>query len=358
MIEKLKSTLLEIRKERDLDHDLRRYKDSERYATRKAVLTLELPFETDSVSVLNARASAYQKRNIPRSDLLNITSEEEILPEKVPVRMLKDGQELFSEEKINVKKSIKNGSETPHNFIEKWIDSGNSTSTKNVRRTVYYILKKWIVKLNNRLPKDQKLSAEELPHILTLETMEKIINEEDVDHTTKKVYLSQARNLNHFMMKAYPISPVLKGRRGRLSLNDAAKLFEFLETRALKSTTIRAYHDILLCRALFYAPLPEKEFFSLGPPTVASSCLCSGKDVFCVPRSFIKLWKEFSYTDCLLGRIFDNRQLHKKIQRLGKYAELKIESLTPSIMRSSAKAIYFTDLLLSDDVIALLPKRI
>ena len=55
--------------------------------------------------------------------------------------------------------------------------------------------------------------------------------------------------------------------------------------------------------------------------------------------------------------MFDDRQLHKKIQRLGKYAELKIESLTPSILRSSTKAIYFTDLLLSDDVIALLPKR-
>ncbi len=214
-----------------------------------------------------------------------------------------------------------------------------------------------MVKLYSRLPKDKKLLAEDLPHILTLEAMEKIINEEDLDPATKKIYLSHARNLRLFIKKAYPNSPVMKGRRGRLSLSDAAKLFEFLETRALKSTTIRAYHDILLCRALFYAPLPEKKFFNLGPPDEEFSCLRSGNAVFCVPGSFLKLWKKFSHTDCLLGRMFDDRQLHKKIQRLGKYAELKIESLTPSILRSSTKAIYFTDLLLSDDVIALLPKR-
>ncbi len=123
MIEKLKTTLLEIRKERDNDSDLQRYKDSERYANRKAILTLELPFKTDSLSVLNARASVYRERENARNDLLSITNEEEILSEEVLVRTLKDGQELFSKEKIDVRKSIKKESESPHNFIEKWINS-------------------------------------------------------------------------------------------------------------------------------------------------------------------------------------------------------------------------------------------
>lgn len=202
------------------------------------------------------------------------------------------------------------------------------------------------------------LSAEDLPYILTMEAMETVINGLDVDSSTKEVYISHARSLRSFVEKVYPVSPVFKGRRCLLSLSDAATLFEYLETRALKSTTIRAYHDVLLCRALFYAPLPEKQFFSLGAPDNTNSCLRAGKKVFFVPRSFVMLWKNFSCTDSLLCRTFDDRQLHKKIQRLEKYAGLTIESLTPSILRSSAKAAYLTYLSLSDDVLTFLPKRV
>jgi hypothetical protein len=149
----------------------------------------------------------------------------------------------------------------------------------------------------------------------------------------------------------------LFGRRGRLSLRDSAKLFEFLETRALKSTTVDKYHDVLLCRALFYAPLPEKKFFVLGPPDEQSFCLRSDADVFWVPPSFIRLWKGFALSDRLLSRTFDDRGLQKKIQRLGQYAGLSIQSLSPSILRISAKTAYATYLLADDRTKSQLPKR-
>ena len=103
--------------------------------------------------------------------------------------------------------------------------------------------------------------------------------------------------------------------------------------------------------------MQEKKFFALGPPDEKDLCLRSGDDVFHIPSTFIRLWKGFSNNDSLFNRSFDDKQLHKKIQRLGKYSGLTIESLTPSILRSSAKGICFNHLMLDDTVIAHLPKR-
>lgn len=282
------------------------------------------------------------------------------------------GQETPLEEKIyEGKKHYKyeskrniTSSKNAYTFINEWIDS-TDPATANGRRVVSGVLLRWITNFYSLHPiydniltcSPSKLSAEDLVHILTMEIMEKIIRELDVSSGTKEVYLSHARSLRDFVMRTYPISLTFKGRKSCLSLSDAAKLFEYLETRALKSTTVEKYQDILLCRGLFYAPLSEKEFFDLGPPDEGSACLRSGENNFCVPSSFIRLWREFSTPDRLFSRKFDHRQLHKKIQRLGQYSELQIESLTPSILRSSAQTIYFTHLLLNDDVLAFLPKR-
>jgi hypothetical protein len=367
MIEVLKSIVLEIRREREAE--LKQYKaycrDSASYEERKAVLLLELPFKTDKASIHFARASAYQEQENERNKSLRIDDEQIVQEEKVLV--IRDSKPLQKEGKISVinKKRIKASSISAYTLMEKWIGSANAYDTKNVRRVVTGILQRWITNFYALHPTYDKiwrlapssLSGEDLVHILTMEVMEKIIEGIDVSDSTKEVYLSHARNLREFIIRTYPISPTLKGRRSQLSLSDAAKLFEYLETRALKSTKVEKCEDILLCRGLFYAPLLEQDFFDLGPPDEESACLRSGESVFYVPSSFIKLWKAFSKPDRLFSRKFDHRQLHKKIQRLGQYSKLEIESLTPSILRSSAKAICFTHLLLDDSVITHLPKR-
>lgn len=366
MIEKLKTVLLKIRKERE--DELEEYKsygvDPERYANRKAILTLELPFKTDYASIVKARASAYQKLDEERNRRLGIDCD---LFGAQGERMvsLHENQSAVTEQKhIVVKRRIKEPSKNAYTFLEEWIRSAKG-ATVHARRTLYYVLKNWIANFYATHPRYDKvmisspslLSAEDLPYVLTMEAMETVINGLDVDSTTKEVYLSYARSLRDFIMKAYPISPILFARRSPLSICNAAKLFEYLEKRALNTTTIDRFHDILICRALFYAPLPTKEFFSMGPPDENSSCLRWDDNVFCIPSSFIRLWKELCCRERLFIRTFDDRQLHKKIKRLGQYAELSIESLTPSVLRAS-KTAFLGHLSLSTDVVEFLPKRI
>src|ERR1700733_5057730 len=318
MIEKLKSILLEIRQQRE--NELKKYEkycsgNQELYQKRKAILALELPFKTDTASVLNARASAYQARENIRNDLLRIESKqvEVIAEEQVSVheqRKLK-----LTDKKCLVIKQKKSTSKNAYAFINEWICSANSESVRQVRRVIAMILQKWITNFyaphstyNNILTSSPStLSAEDLPHILTKRAMETVIKDLDVSASTKEVYLSHIGNLRDFIMRAYPISPSLLGRRSLLSLDDAANLFEFLETRALKSTTSDKYHDILLCRALFYAPLMEKDFFNMGPPDEGASCLRSGDIAFNVPGSFTKLWKGFCCPKSLFIRTFDDK---------------------------------------------------
>lgn len=304
--------------------------------------------------MLNARASAYQSLENSRNALLRIESKQAIvIAEKQACDL------VVKQKKTPSKKNA-------HILINEWIRAAESDSTLQLRRVVSMVLQRWISNFyaphsscnNIWTLSPSTLLAEDLPHILTEKSMESVIDGLDVSFSTKEVYLSYARSLRDFVMKAYPITPVLHGRRGRLSLSDAAQLFEYLEIRALKSTKQEKYQDILICRALFYAPLPERDFFNMDPPDEKSSCLRSGDIVFCVPGSFTKLWKGFSCPKSLFIRTFDDKQLHKKIHRIGGYAKLTIELLTPSILRKSAKSICFTDLSITDDVIAFLPKRI
>lgn len=333
MIAKLKEILTNIRQERE--EELKKYKsycgnDKSRYENRRAILLLELPFLTDSVSVLNARAAAYQMQEGERHSLLGIKSEQEITRQK-------DG--ILIEKKRERAMSI-------HSFLEEWVHSGGSSA-------VSYIVKE---ELQKRCSEDE-LTAENLPYLLTFEILEEAIQRKDIDQQTKSFYIDQANNLCAFLMKAYPVSPVLIGRRARLSLCNAAKLFDYMEQRALRSTTEQKYHDVLLCRALFYIPLPTTEFFSLGPPEKSINSLKFQENLFPVPTSFVRLWNGFSPTSNLFLQTFDDRGLHKKIKRLGEYAELTTLSLTPSILRLSGKAAYFNYLSLDDKTVAFLPRR-
>jgi hypothetical protein len=386
MIDELKAVLLEIRQERE--DELAKYKlvcgnDEGCYATRKAILTLELPLKTDPVSLLEARALAYREAEQERNHFLGIVNESIASQPRQLFRKEKTTNDhgafeefrrlfverpeiktMFDERNAYLSKYTKKTDRSAYALLQTWVNSAGA-ATARARRTLYYLLVSTLLQsycltsftIKTQIPSLETIRAEDLPYILTIEAMESVINALDVEPETKRVYLSHASNLRDFLLQASPITQGCSGRKARLSLTDIEKLFEFLETRALKSSTIRAYHDVLLCRALFYAPLPEKEFFDLGAPEESSSCLRSGDATFFVPSSFLKLWKAFSFPSQLLHRKFDERQLHKKIKRFGEYAGLEFESLTPSILRLSAKSAYLIYLSLSDHVVAYLPKK-
>lgn len=322
MISDLKAILTEIRKERS--EELLRYVshcgDKTRCENRKAILLLELPYKTDSLDLLHARASASR-----------------------------------DEDDIKIRKKNDSGLTLLDNFFERWICSGDSDDVKNERQTFYNLIRKIITGIQKRNPR--WLTLDTVHCVLTYEAMAEVINQLDIDPSSKEIYLSHARSLDEYMRKTYPISCVLFGRRSHLTLSDISKLFEYLEARALKSSTPQKYEDLLLCRALFYAPLPTKDFFNLElleehPPTLKS------KDaIFPIPQTFLKLWKGFGNSDRLFSQVHDDRGLNKKIKRLGKYAELSIPSLTPSILRESGRGAYYNHLSLDEKELTFLPKR-
>lgn len=81
--------------------------------------------------------------------------------------------------------------------------------------------------IHERQLTNDNLKLEDLPYVLSLEAMICEISKHAVD--VKEMYVAQAHSLWNHTAKLLPISPVLRRRRARLSLNDATKLFEYLE---------------------------------------------------------------------------------------------------------------------------------
>src|SRR5690606_1890067 len=112
--------------------------------------------------------------------------------------------------------------------------------------------------------------------------------------------------------------------------------------------------DIVLLRAMLYAPISGSDFFSLSRPN-EQSMICVGNYSFPVPQSFVVLYNYFPGSDCLLARSFDEKQLNKKLHRLGEYAGID-ETVTPSTFRLFAQSVW-SALLINDRTKVYLPRR-
>ena len=302
MIEKLRSTLEKIRqaREEELHKNAPHFLGEEEYRRQHALLTLELPFSTHI------------------KDTMEVSGE--IIRERI--------------EKCQGKRQ-----QSAYKTIQKWIKSGKPEEIE-IRKSFCTFLKNChVLSYHHDLGnKAEVINTEELSKIMPVENMRQCIDLYPPDPNLQQVYLDYTENLSSFINKGLYLSfPIPKKKP--LSLTDAEKLFEYLECRALKSTTVRTFTDILLCRALFYAPLPAKKLFALGPPEKKAKrwYVYSDTASFQVPNSFVLLWKEMSLGKQLLPREFDEDQLSKKISRLGKYAGLST-ALNPSILRLSLEA--------------------
>jgi hypothetical protein len=114
------------------------------------------------------------------------------------------------------------------------------------------------------------------------------------------------------------------------------RFLDFLEQKALDSTSGRPYLALLICRALIYAPLPAQKLFSLGAPDEEQYTLeCEGEK-FHVTGQFIKFWKCFNephlFPNSLRNCKDPEKRLNTIIKRLSKRAKLPI-CLTPTMLR-------------------------
>lgn len=304
MIHKLKSTLEKIRqaREQELLKNTPSYMDEESRRKQSALLIAESPFSVNHLKTMNARALAYQEQK---------------------------------------ERGRKKRKKTAYTMVQNWIRSGKPEEIETRQVFCDLLQSHHVLSYHRDLGyRAETIKADELHELVPLENMNRCIELYCLAHSSQQTYFAYAESLEAFINKdLHVLPPVI--RKPPLSLDDVAKFFSYLEERALKSTTIRAYTDVLLCRTMFYSPLPAKKLFALGPPQKGSHgwYLGSNTTSFPVPVSFVQLWKALSLDNKLLPRRFHEDTLSKKITRLGKYANLST-NLNPSILRRSLKGIF------------------
>ncbi len=179
-------------------------------------------------------------------------------------------------------------------------------------------------------------TIEEFSKAFPLEEMIHCIEKASLSNEFKRHYKSFAESLYSYICEDLFFSPLIRKRYPSVTRSEMVQFFDYLEKRALKSSTIRAFEDLLLCRVIQYTPLPTKKLFSLGAPK--GQIYEFENNSFWVPLSFVKLHGLVSETERLISRPFSENQLSKKIKRLGKYAGISAK-FNFSVLRNSIGSI-------------------
>lgn len=251
---------------------------------------------------------------------------------------------------------------TAYRIIQEWIYTGSNGIAQVREEFCRYLNSHGLLEFHHYFESSSyiptPITAEELSERFHAYSVTEWINESRLEDTLKKTYLDMTAELEAHIKKDLYITPIQIFKKAQpLTLAELAHLFECLEKRALRSTTVRAFTDILIARALVYAPLPAKKLFSLPPPTKSPQgwvLTCDNKP-FSVPYSFVKLSQALSSPTRLLPKVLSEDLLSKKIRNLGRYAEIST-TLNPSILRLSLESL-MTDLKLNSRAADLLPRR-
>lgn len=243
--------------------------------------------------------------------------------------------------------------------LEHWVKNSNSEKKKRDKRSFLELLKTNRIfdekHLNQPLETvilDNEGNVPEATNILYIFTLRahREISSLKIPESSKNTYLGYISKIEE-MMTNYLAGvekllwvPYLENtacaktpkNRFNLKHREIAKFLEFVEQKALNSTSIRPYKALLLCRSLICAPLPAKKLFSLAAPNEQNSSLeCEGQE-FPVTATFIKLWKCFDekylFPNSLRTYRNPEQYLNLTIKRLSKRAKLPI-CLTPTMLR-------------------------
>jgi hypothetical protein len=294
MIDQLKNCLKEIREERlKILESIPSWKGEEERDKIRDLLVLELPYSVEDKNKVFARSSLYTQYEAKR------------------------------EEKL--KKSLQE-------VIAQWQKQGNSIE-EGQKAVFCDFLQQCEIKYyynDNGVPKVYTL--EQFSKAFPLEEVFSCIEKSNNNEEVKRHYEYLAESLYNDINKDLFVYPLIRKRYPGASRSEMVQFFSYLEERALKSSTIRTFEDLLLCRVIEYTPLPTKKLFSLGAPK--GQIYEFEGNSFWVPLSFVKLHGLVAASERLISRAFSENQLSKKIKRLGSYAGLPRE-FNLTVLRNS-----------------------
>jgi hypothetical protein len=298
MIDQLKRCLKEIRGERiKVLESVPEWKGIEERNKMRDILILELPHSIDDINKVFSRSSLYLQHAVKR------------------------------EEKLK---------QSPQELILKWKKQGNNAEEAARVAFCDFLQQSGVQYYHYHEGTPQAYTIEEFSKLFPLAEVISCIERSSLNKEFKKKYILFAEDLFNYINKDMFFSPLIRKRYSGVSRSSLAQFFEYLEQRALKSSTIRAFEDLLLCRVIEYTPLPTKKLFSLGAPR-GQIYEFEGHS-FYVPTSFMKLHGLISASERLISRPFSENQLSKKIKRLGKYAGMS-EKFNFSVLRNSIGSI-------------------
>jgi hypothetical protein len=298
MIDRLKDCLREIREDRlKTLESVPAWKGEEEHIKIRDILILELPYSIDEKNKVFARSSLYMQHVAKREEKLKKS------PQEVVIQWQKQG--IGAEERLRA---------AFRDFLQQC----------GVRYYYYH----------NGTP--QAYTIEEFSKVFPLEEMISCVEKGNLNDEFKRYYKSLAEDLHNYINKDLSFVPLIRKRYPTASRSAMVQFFDYLENRALKGSTIRAFEDLLLCRVIEYTPLPTKKLFSIGAPK--GQIYEFEGNSFWVPQSFMKLQGLVSESERLISRVFSENQLSKKIKRLGKYAGIS-EKFNFSVLRNSIGSI-------------------
>jgi hypothetical protein len=274
--------------------------------TRWEILTLELPFETDTVSVNTALVSSYVE---PKDKSID-----EIIDEKYPPNPCEDTYENEYRKKITknalpklmVRTVDLQGNDTLYTEIATKDDLKSSLAVRNAFLNNYTNKSKLV----ESSKKTQKSHAKSIIDACT--------NKKKTDCYPKRVGIPIPKEI-------------------------LANYLLYLENRSLNSYSIGCYKDLIEVRLLLYVSLPINKLQQITRQHIdkASKVIKFEKTTFPVPATFIELVESvYSENERLFNRT--SKKINKFVLQTAEAAKLKSRlnsslkvKLTPSLLKNS-----------------------
>ncbi|MDN3509423.1 MAG: hypothetical protein P0S93_05380 [Candidatus Neptunochlamydia sp.] len=270
---------------------------------RKMILDLELPYVTTTVSVNSARVE-YSKKN--------------------------QKEEILIDQKIESRFSTDDTDDEDSEGTDKFISYYKKNSLRNLLNSSRPLLLNISYDSNgNETRVLEQASDEDLESSTVRQELFKIINNKQVKDKTKKVQLSQIRQL---LSHRYSITNAKKGA----PLDILASYFRYIEKRCLQSYKIQPFKDLLEVRLLSYIPLPigSLQMITLEDINSVEKTINADGRQFPVPETVIQMAKSLflSPQEPLFKR--DSNKIHKFILQTSESAKIPL-SLTPTLIKNS-----------------------
>jgi hypothetical protein len=261
---------------------------------RKALLTLELPFKTDLISVNQA------------------------LKEKPPMGLTLEDWAAH---------------DLPLN-IDAYLEAKYKRAS-----FIRFLRSRWpqVNVVNHSANEEEKLDVplEDFIHRIPCKALLQAIESANIEESSKKVYQSYARGLIAYAKKMGIKTNVNKG----IEAETLAIYFNYLEERCLRSYSIQPYKDLIELRLLFYVPIQSTHLNLLNLSHLNSSIqlIEHQNQRFQIPKTFIDLSKSvLRKGESFLKR--DPKQLNKFVLDTAKAAGLP-SKITPSLIKHSLRFI-------------------